>query len=511
MSSARWIPLLLLAACTPSSPPDGKGVVDSAPGLIEDTAHTGTPTSTTEPTASTESALVAIPDAVDLVAPPGCRVAERVVIENPGPVRVRIEAVDLSGPDLIPSALPTPLVLEVGHRAEVDVSFTPTTGGPAAGELTVHHDGVGSPLRIPVSGEGLSDAPCAGPTVHPFPLVARVERVDVSLVLDTSCSMAGEVWDLKTTAEGLVASLVGVAPDATVGLATFEDYNHLGLGAGPDLPFRLVHPQTRDGAATVARRLGNVPLNGGADLLESAFEALFQVMTGLGYDQDCDGQVDPMDDVSPFRAGLGDAFAGQWPVLEHPTAAGPLGGMGHRERTPVVVALIGTGPIRDPSAGDEGPGGCLQDAGFDSVVDAFTARGARLLTVDTGSAPFSGADQRRALAAATGSFADLDGDGDEELAVVFASRADMPPAVVDGVAALLAAWRADRVAVVSDDPAVTVEPSVFEGVESGDLLDLVLVVDGTLVDAPTERSHPVRIALEADGQDVVVRTVHREP
>ena len=68
--------------------------------------------------------------------------------------------------------------------------------------------------------------------------------------------------------------------------------------------------QQTDRLDNVVQTLDGIPEHDGEDATQSAMEALYQALTGVGYDQDCDGSYDSSTDVKPFVSDATDPFRG---------------------------------------------------------------------------------------------------------------------------------------------------------------------------------------------------------
>ncbi|MES2641288.1 MAG: putative metal-binding motif-containing protein [Myxococcota bacterium] len=112
--------------------------------------------------------------------------------------------------------------------------------------------------------------------------------LDISLVLDTTCSMGGSIMTLDVPT---IAAATTGAGDARWAFATFDDYR----GAGK--PFTL-RAQSSDDLAGVQAAIDTTSTGSGTVGSEAGMEALYQALTGAGYDQDCDGFYDSPTDVT---------------------------------------------------------------------------------------------------------------------------------------------------------------------------------------------------------------------
>ena len=95
--------------------------------------------------------------------------------------------------------------------------------------------------------------------------------------------------------------------NVAVGFGTFDDYSK--WASSPGTPFELVHQVSTDETSVLAAAADLSTMSYGGDARGSAYEALFQVATGAGFDEDCDGTLDAKD-VAPFHSKSSDAFGG---------------------------------------------------------------------------------------------------------------------------------------------------------------------------------------------------------
>ena len=284
----------------------------------------------------------------------------------------------------------------------------------------------------------------------------RLRQTDMYLVLDNSGSMQGFINALAENFGRMVELISRVVPDATYGVASFINYS--GHGGG-NLPFRLLQQATTD-VARVQESLDGIRASGGG-LHEASLEALYQTLTGIGYDQNCNGQYDEGTDVPPFSSHHLDAFGGtaRGTEDEETPGAGKVGGVGFRSGAYKIIVYATDEQLLDPDRGDATPGGCPQDAGHNAVVQAANSVGVKLIGVSA-SYRAQGDEVQRAqmerLAVDTNSVLDL-GDGVERPLVLSTNEGDLVQLLLDRVARLLGAVRFERVnaAVVSDPLMVT--------------------------------------------------------
>ena len=240
------------------------------------------------------------------------------------------------------------------------------------------------------------------------------------------------------------------------------------------------------------------PNHYGGDGTEGDVEALYQSATGAGYDMDCDGVYDEENDVLPFLASPFDPFGGTAGEGYDPATpgGGTRGGMGFREGT-LPVLMYGTdSDIRDPDAGDPSPGGCPLDAGSEDLGPALSDLGGTLLGINVlGSGDYFG--EMTALAMATGSYADTDGDGEADDPLVYTwtgSSTTFRTTIVEGVESALDARTFTRVAleVDGDRPGFLVEvmPEAYADVTpglAGETVSFSLTFHGTVPAAPEDQ------------------------
>jgi hypothetical protein len=179
-------------------------------------------------------------------------------------------------------------------------------------------------------------------------------------------------------------------------------------------------------------------------------EALYQALTGAGYDQGCEGVYDKMYDVPPFIASATDPFGGTGGETWDPSVSGggTLGGLGFRADSERFVAYVTDSYLRDPDDGYDTPAGCPMDAGSLDVIGAVAALGSRLVAVAFYSG--LGMPQMEDLATATGSTGDLDGDG-SYTDLLAQQSVDWGTTIGASVAAS-AYYYDDVLAEVTDDP-----------------------------------------------------------
>ncbi len=311
--------------------------------------------------------------------------------------------------------------------------------------------------------------------------------MDVLILMDTTCSMGSALSGLSFT--DVDAALSEEVEDLRYAYATFDDYAYgsYGTGSSGDRPF-ILRQQLTDDLEAAQAELEDTSLHGGADGPESSFEALYQSLTGAGYDQECDGAYDADTDVLPFIASADDAFGGV-EVESYDSAVsgtGALGGVGFRSTALPVIVYVTDNYMRDPDAAYGAPGGCSTDAGASDVVTATEDLGAFLVAVATSTLP---EPQMIDLAASTGSLVDTDGDGVGETEAVYSLTTSLSDSVIEALldveatVPLTTVYEDVSVSVTRDTYALVtgVSPESYSDVDTADepVLTFTVTLTGT--------------------------------
>ncbi|MCP4873185.1 MAG: hypothetical protein GY898_31205 [Proteobacteria bacterium] len=289
-------------------------------------------------------------------------------------------------------------------------------------------------------------------TTLTVPFTPEIIQADVMFVLDTTCSMSGVLNTMTSNFSSVVSTIT--IPNLAFGVAEYDDFSYSDFGDSGygDLPFRM-HQQITTNTSSVQGALAGLSTRSGYDWTESGMEALFQTATGRGYDQDCDNNMDSTTDVPPFIAVASgpdqDAFAGNVSGIYNAGLPGDIGGVGFREGSVPIVVYATDAPLRDPDIGDPVPPACSDPAGSSDVASAFNDIGGKLIGVGTTSDPIG---QMNNLANATGSLADLDGNGSPDPLVFQGSSSATVTFVIDGIEALSNGGQFDLTLEVVDDP-----------------------------------------------------------
>lgn len=349
-----------------------------------------------------------------------------------------------------------------------------------------------------------------------FDFTLNVQLGDVVFLLDTTGSMTSLAQGMANQFSSIVTSLATTLPDANYGFATYDDYadNVHGSSSSGDRPF-ILHSQLTDDVSSVQSQLGAVAIHYGVDEPESTMEALYQALTGNGYDQNCNGSFDSSTDVRPFISSAGDAFhgAGGQTYDSGVSGTGTGGGFGFRDYALPVVIYATDAHLRDSESSNPsysaGPHGCAQDAGKSDVVNATLTQGAYLIGIAVnGSAPTS---QMNELATATSSYADTDGDGAADDKLVFSwsgSSSTLKTTIVNAVDDLVASVQFSTVTLeVANDEygfVTSVDPESFDvsGSATGQELTFTLNFRGAV--AATDNDQVFQLTLNVVGDGTVL-------
>ncbi len=345
-----------------------------------------------------------------------------------------------------------------------------------------------------------------------FSFTLNVQKGDIAFLLDTTCSMGSTLGAMSGEFATLVGDISAVIPDANYAVASFDDYAMAPFGwvSYGDKPFHLNQQVTSDTAA-VQSALNGLSLHGGNDGPESSTEAIYQALTGAGYDMNCNGAYDPSTDVLPFIADPADPFggtAGGW-YNPYVTGTGSLGGVGFRPNAMPIVVYATDNEMRN-AATFSTPGGCPADADGAAVAAAASALGARLIGVCATSGGICGnvTSQMTGLANATGSFADLDGDGVADDPLVFTwggSNAAFRNTIVGAVDDLIQSVGFNEITlqVVNDTQGfvVDIQPPVqyVAGAVVGQQVDFTLTFRGADAASTEDELHQLTLEVYGDG------------
>ena len=345
-----------------------------------------------------------------------------------------------------------------------------------------------------------------------FPLVSEVQQVDVAFLLDTTGSMSGTATSMAAEFGEIVTELEATIDDGQYGYATYDDYAYGGYGSvgSGDKPFELRH-QISDDVDSVQAAFSAWELHGGSDGPESTIEAVYQALTGAGYDQNCDTVYDSTTDVMPFLSSASDPFAGAGGEYysSEISGGGDRGGFGFRSDSLPVVLYATDYSLRDPDMGYGTPGGCPMDAGSSDVVSAAETVGARIIGVNTSGWFTDHISEMTALATATGSFYDADGSGAVDDSLVFSwsgSSAAFRTTIVSAIEGMLDSVTFSEVTLeVVDDTYgffTAVDPESYTDVTVGSgglTLEFDITIEGVVPAMADDQIFVIQLNIMGDG------------
>ncbi len=344
-----------------------------------------------------------------------------------------------------------------------------------------------------------------------FEFSLNVQMGDVGFLLDTTCSMGGTLSSVSGEFSRIVSELAASLPDAQYGVATYDDYAYGSYGSSSygDKPFILVQ-QVTSSTSAVQTALSSLSTHGGSDGPESGMEALYQSLTGAGYDQDCDGRYTTSTDVKPFTASGGDPFSGGGGQFNNGSGTGTVGGFGFRDYALPIVVYATDNYLRDPDGTNAyyrgTPGGCPGDGGSDAVVAEANNLGALLIGIAVNSSlPTS---QMNSLAGRTGSLADTDGDGSVDDKLVFSwsgSSGALRTTIVNAIQDAVSSVQFENVSLVVDGDAngfvSSIEPDNYEmsGSPDGETVEFTLTFRGAVPALTEDQIFRVTLNVLGDG------------
>lgn len=358
-----------------------------------------------------------------------------------------------------------------------------------------------------------------------FEFDLKIQYGDIGFLIDTTGSMGSTISTTADRFEEIVNELEGTFENMAFALATFDDYNHGSMGSSQDKPFILLQ-QITDSLPDMQAALNAIPGHSGGDGQESDHEALYQAITGLGYDQNCSASYDTSDDVPPFIGSSKDAFGGKSSTETYDSSVpgtGVRGGMGFRDFSLPIIVYATDIYMRDPDSSDAAlaaaPGGCAQDAGSDLVIQEFLDMGAYMIGIDVSSYQstdyYSPTPQMEYLAENTGSMADLDGDGDADDLLVFqvpqggsGFGAELTASVATAVEQLVQTVTFEKVhlEITGDEWNLiqSIEPASYENVDPKDVptLNFTLTFLGAI--AATSDDQLFSMTLQVIGDDTIL-------
>lgn len=344
-----------------------------------------------------------------------------------------------------------------------------------------------------------------------FDFTLNVEMGDVLFLLDTTCSMSSTLTGMSSQFSSIVSGLSTALPDAEYAVGTFDDYADGTHGtAGIDKPYILVQ-QVTDNTTAVQGALSGLDLHSGNDTPESSMEALYQALTGVGYDQSCDGRYTTNTDVVPFMASSGDLFGGtggQW-YNSSTSGSGTAGGAGFRDYALPVIIYATDAQMRDAGSTsgtlNSVPRSACHNASGADVISAAGSLGAYLIGISVGGT--SPVSQMNTLAAATNSYADTDGDGAADDKLVFTwtgSSSTLRTTIVNAVTDLVGSLHFTEITLVPEDPygfVTGIDPASYtlSSGANGQVIDFTLTFRGAVPAASEDEVYHVTLNVIGDG------------
>jgi hypothetical protein len=355
-----------------------------------------------------------------------------------------------------------------------------------------------------------------------FEFELRIQRGDIACLHDTTCSMRDTLNATTDEFAAIVNSLESLIPDVEFGVATFDDYAYGGMGSSSwgDRPF-ILRQQVTDDVSRVQSVLASLDTHNGNDWPESSMEALFQAASGMGYDQNCNGTYESTTDVLPFIADPADPFdsgAGQ-SFDDTSSSGGQIGGMGFRDHALPVIVYATDADMRDPDAGYSTPGGCHLDAGASDAVESINDIGAFLIGIASNSTdPILQMEQ---LSAATGSVADIDGNGiaDDPLVFHWTGSSDaFRTTIIEAIEDLVNSIEFERVELVVEGDewgfVSSIDPPYYDDIDPEvgvDVLDFQLTFRGVVAATTEDQLYKLTLNVVGDGeillstQDIIIQ------
>lgn len=332
-----------------------------------------------------------------------------------------------------------------------------------------------------------------------------VEGADVLFLLDNTGSMSDDINALSADLLEVIEAVRAVVFNVNFGVATFQNY--AGQSSN-QWPFRLLQQLTSD-AEAVQKTMSSLVAAGGSG---SGYEALFQAMTGRGYDENCDMRLDVTFEVPPFVSEPGDAFGGTSGDRYDPadTSTGLLGGAGFRLGAYPLLVYIGDVVPNEPgintAANVCGAPSTSRRATSSDVLAVAAATGTRIMGIyAAGDALGNMADHMTELAYASGALYDGDGDGEADEPLVFSAEEPevMVDATISGISAAVSGGGFGEVVLeLANDEygfLLQTQPPVMQDVAASSSLAFDLTFQGAVPARSDDQIFEVTMRLIGDG------------
>ncbi|MDP2311185.1 MAG: choice-of-anchor D domain-containing protein [Pseudomonadota bacterium] len=453
--------------------------------------------------------------------PFGCLTGKTLMLSNIGSDTLVIDSIVPMGEGYSLPAIPAlPIEIAPGDHVPLQLLYEATSAELQTNQVWVSSNDPSGAKVATQSGWGVVgdcveiELPEGEPVAIDLSFTVEAGLADIAFALDTTSSMSSLATAMASEFSNIVTDLDLLFSDATYGVATYDDYAESPYGGvGTDLPFILRQQQTEVPAVVQAALNNEVAIHYGDDTPESTMEALYQGLTGVGFDHDCDGQFDIRTDVLPFEAVATDLFGGTGGQANDASTVGggTIGGFGFRENMLPIIIYATDAPLRDADSSDYStPRTACHAAGHTDVVNAANAINAKLIGIGVNVLTYEAAfGQMESLAAATGSLADLNGDGTDEPAVITWSgtSAQFRADVVAAVTQLIAAMNYEKISLVASDDSLGfvagISPEAFYDVQSGEEVTFTVTLDGVLPAQDYEQANQLTFFLIGDDETLL--------
>jgi len=247
-------------------------------------------------------------------------------------------------------------------------------------------------------------------------------RLDVFAIVDTAYSYSCYHPDIPTFINNLVNQLFVTFDDLAIGFGAYDDYvssSGSSWTASGGRPFQINHLISTD-ESSIKSASSSLSMIYGGDGYGSAYEAAYQAITGVGFDDACNGSFDAPEDVLPFLSDGDDAFGGTGGESYDSSVVGvgENAGVGWRNGSSRIVLLAADNTIRDANDGHDMPTNtCYEPASYEATVEAALENDVKIVGINVYEYQYSDStlqNQLEKFVGATESYIDQDGDGDED-------------------------------------------------------------------------------------------------
>ncbi len=142
--------------------------------------------------------------------------------------------------------------------------------------------------------------------IDAFPIDSATGPVDVVFLIDNSGSYLDDWPNIQAQMPAIVTKLTTSFPDIRFGLALFRDFPFFPFGSAGDFAYQEELPLTSNTATFLSEIATMQAPAGGSDLPESQYEAVHQLLFGLGRDLFNDGvNGNQTGEIAPSNIGWG--------------------------------------------------------------------------------------------------------------------------------------------------------------------------------------------------------------